>query len=292
MLQNLIIIYDNIFSMLKGPFLDRNFIGSNNNYQTSDVVLLGMPYDCTCSNRAGSRFAPQQIRLESVGIETYSPYFDIDIADLKFYDSGDLEFPFGNAEKMLKIVEENTDIIYSDNKKILGVGGEHLVTLGEIRAVYKHCKNLAVIQFDAHTDLREEYLGEKLTHSGVMYQIGKLIGFDNIAQIGIRSGERAEFNLMHKYDTLKSNPIGLEKFKDKEIFITIDLDVLDPSLMCGVGTPEAGGFSYLELIEWLKYLKKFNIVGLDIVELAPDIDISKTSTATACKLIRECLALL
>ena len=174
----------------------------------------------------------------------------------------------------------------------MGIGGEHLVTLGEILAINKYVKNLAVIQFDAHTDLREQYLTEKLTHSGVMYQISKLTGFDNIAQIGIRSGEKQEFNLMNKYGTHKTQYFELDKFKDKNIFITIDLDVLDPSLMSGVGTPEAGGLSYLELIGWLKYLKKFNIIGIDIVELAPDIDISKTSTATACKLIRECLTIL
>ncbi len=278
--------------MLKGPFLDRNFIGANDDIKSSDIVMLGMPYDCTCSNRPGTRFAPQLIRVESVGIETYSPYFDKDISDINFYDAGDLEFPFGNAEKALKIVKDNTDCIYSNKKKILGIGGEHLMTLGEIQAIQKYYKNLAVIQFDAHTDLRKEYLGEELTHSGVMYRIAKLIGYENIAQIGIRSGEREEFRIMQKYSTQKFSPAELNIFKDKDIFITIDLDVLDPSLMSGVGTPEAGGFTYLELIEWLKYLKDFRIVGIDIMELAPDIDTTKTSTATACKLIRECLTLL
>ena len=166
------------------------------------------------------------------------------------------------------------------------------MTLAEIEAIRKYYKNLSVIQFDAHTDLRKEYLGEELTHSGVMYQIAKLIGYENIAQIGIRSGERDEFRIMQKYSTQKFSPAELTPFKDKNIFITIDLDVLDPSLMSGVGTPEAGGFGYLELIEWLKFLKGFNIVGIDIMELAPDIDTTKTSTATACKLIRECLTLL
>ena len=278
--------------MLKGPFLDKDFIGSNKNYDKADIVMLGMPYDCTCTNRAGTRFAPQQIRVESIGIETYSPYFDKDISDIEFFDAGDLEFPFGNAEKMLKITEENVDCIYKDNKKLLGIGGEHLVTLGSIRAVKKYYKNIAVVQFDAHTDLRDEYLGEKYTHSGVMKLIANLIGFENIAQIGIRSGEKQEFSLMQKYNTHKFSPAELDILSDKKIFITIDLDVLDPSLMSGVGTPEAGGMSYIELINWLKYLKKFDIVGIDIVELAPDIDTTKTSTATACKLIRECLSIL
>ena len=204
--------------MLKGPFLSKDFIGANKDFSTSKIVMMGMPYDGTTTNRPGTRFAPQQIRLESIGIETYSPIFDKDLEDCKFYDAGDLEFPFGNAQKVLDIIQENTDTIYKNGKKILGIGGEHLVTLAEIQAVKKYYDNAAVIQFDAHTDLREEYLGENLTHSGVMKQIGKLIGFDNIAQIGIRSGEKEEFDIMKKYSTQKFTHNELDKFKDKNIF--------------------------------------------------------------------------
>ena len=278
--------------MLKGPFLSKDFIGATKDYEKSKIVLLGMPYDCTCSNRAGTRFGPQAARLESVGIETYSPYFDFDMEDSLFYDAGDLEYPFGNASRALQITEENVDCIYNDNKKLLGVGGEHLITLASVKSVLKKFDNVAVIQFDAHTDLREQYLGEELTHSGVMYRIAELIGYENIAQIGLRSGEKEEFDLVKKYSTLKTKKEELDKFKGKNIFLTIDLDVLDPSLMSGVGTPEAGGLTYLELMDWLLYLKNFNIIGADIMELAPDVDITKTSTATTCKLIREVLALL
>ncbi|MBQ4647384.1 MAG: agmatinase [Candidatus Gastranaerophilales bacterium] len=278
--------------MLKGPFLSKDFIGANPSYEESKIVMLGMPYDCTCSNRAGTRFGPQAARLESIGIETYSVYFDSEMDDLNFYDAGDLEYPFGNAKRALDITEENVDCIYNDNKKLLGVGGEHLITLASVKSVLKKYDNVAVVQFDAHTDLRKQYLGEELTHSGVMYQIAQLIGFENIAQIGLRSGEKEEFDLVKKYDTLKTKKEQLDKFKDKNIFLTIDLDVLDPSLMSGVGTPEAGGLTYLELMEWIMYLKNFNIVGADIMELAPDVDITKTSSATCCKLIREVLNLL
>ena len=278
--------------MLTGPFLSKDFIGAINSYEKAKIIMLGMPYDCTCSNRPGTRFAPQAIRLESVGIETYSPYFDNDLENIPFFDAGDLEYPFGNAQKMLDITESNVDCIYQDNKKLLGIGGEHLITLASVKSVLKKYENLAVIQFDAHTDLRSQYLGEVLTHSGVMYQISKLIGFENIAQIGLRSGEKEEFELVKKYSTLKTIPSELDKFKNQPIFLTIDLDVLDSSLMSGVGTPEAGGLNYNELVDWLKYLKSFNIVGADIMELAPDIDPTKTSTAAACKLIREVLNLL
>ncbi len=280
-------------SNLSGPFLSKDFIGAKADFNSSNIVLLGMPYDCTCSNRAGTRFGPQGARLESVGIETYSPYFDKDIdEDINFFDAGDLEFPFGNAQKALDITKKNVDEIYSNGKKLLGVGGEHLLTLASVEAVLKYFENVAVIQFDAHCDLRSQYLGESLTHSGVMYKIAQLIGYENIAQIGLRSGEKEEFETVKKYNTLKTKKEELDCFKDKNIFLTLDLDVLDPSLMSGVGTPEAGGFGYVELIEWLKYLKDFNIIGADIMELAPDIDITKVSSATCAKLIREVLCIL
>lgn len=278
--------------MLKGPFLSKDFIGAIENFSDAKTIMMGMPYDGTVTNRPGTRFAPQQIRLESIGIETYSPIFDKDLEDCKFYDIGDLELPFGNARATLDIIKENTFDIYKSGEKILGIGGEHLVTLAEIEAISALKDDIAVIQFDAHTDLREEYLGENLTHSGVMKQIAKIIGFENIAQIGIRSGEKEEFELMKTNSTQKFQHNELDKFKNKNIFITIDLDVLDPGIMSGVGTPEAGGLSYNELLGWLKYLKDFNIIGIDVVELAPDIDASKNSTATACKLIRESLMLL
>lgn len=278
--------------ILKGPFLSKDFIGAIEDFNSSKIVMLGMPYDCTCSNRAGTRFAPQAARLESIGIETYSVYFDRCMEDTLFFDAGDLEYPFGNAKKALEITEENVDSIYDAGKKLLGVGGEHLITLASVKSVLKKYDNLAVIQFDAHTDLREQYLGEELTHSGVMYRIANLIGYENIAQIGLRSGEKEEFELVKKHNTLLTKKEELDKFKDKNIFLTIDLDVLDPSLMSGVGTPEAGGMTYKELMDWILYLKNFNIIGADIMELAPDIDTTKTSTATACKLIREVLMIL
>lgn len=278
--------------MLSGPFLDSKFMASVQHFDEANVIMLGMPFDGTCTNRAGARFGPPQIRIESIGIETYSPIFDKELEDVRFFDAGDLSFPFGNPQKTLDIIKQNVVEIYENKKKILGIGGEHLVTLPQIEAINKFYNDIAVVHFDAHTDLREEYLGEKLTHSGVMYQIGKIIGFENIAQIGIRSGEKAEFEIMKKYKTQLFNPRELEKFKNKNIFITIDLDVLELGAMSGVGTQEAGGITYNELMNWLKELKNYNIIGADVVELAPDIDPTGASTATACKVVRETLMLL
>ncbi len=278
--------------MLKGPFLSRDWMGSVSGYDDSRIVMIGLPFDGTCSYRPGSRFAPERIRLASWGMEEYSPDFNKELSDVKFFDAGELEFPLGNTQKTLDVIEENAQQIFEDGKKYLGIGGEHLVTFPAVKACSKVHSNLAVIHFDAHTDLREDYLGEKNSHASVMKRIGEVIGFENIKQIGIRSGLKEEFEIMKKYSTLTDKYSGLESIKDKKIFLTIDIDVLDPSVMSGTGTPEAGGLSYKELQNWLKYIAQFNIVGADVVELAPDYDKSEVSTAIAAKVIRDVLMIM
>ena len=278
--------------MLKGPFLDRNWMGQNENYASSDIVMLGMPFDGTVSYRSGSRFAPEQIRLASWGLEDYSPRFDKHLEDVNFHDAGDLEFPLGNTYKSLDLIEENVEQIYKDGKRVFGIGGEHLVTLPEIKAVAKFYKDLAIVHFDAHTDLREEYLGEEMSHSAVIRHASKIVGAENIKQIGIRSGMKEEWEFMKKHNTLIHEYSGLDELKGKKIFVTVDLDVLDPSVMPGTGTPDSGGMQFNELIGWFEYLKNFDIVGADVVELAPDYDASGVSTAVATKVIRELLMMM
>ncbi len=275
--------------MLRGPFLDRNWMGQNSDYRSSDIVMLGMPFDGTVSYRPGSRFAPEQIRLASWGLEEYSPYFDRHLEDCNFHDAGDLEFPLGNTVKSLEVIRKNVEEIYRDGKKVFGIGGEHLVTLPEVQAVSQYMNNLAIVHFDAHTDLREEYLGEPLSHSAVIRHSAEIVGFDNLKQIGIRSGMKEEFELMNKHNTLCHKYEELDVLKDKNIFVTVDLDVLDTSIMPGTGTPEVGGLDFNQLIGWFKYLSQFNIMGADVVELAPDYDSSGASTAVATKVIRELL---
>ncbi len=275
--------------MLRGPFLDRNWMGQNPDYASSDIIMLGLPFDGTVSYRPGSRFAPEQIRLASWGLEEYSPNFDKHLEDINFHDAGDLEFPLGNTYKSLEVIEQNVEDIYKDGKKVFGIGGEHLVTLPEIKAVSKFYKDLAIVHFDAHTDLREEYLGEEMSHSAVIRHASKIVAPENIKQIGIRSGMKEEFEFMKKHGTLVHKFEELDVLKSKKIFVTVDLDVLDPSVMPGTGTPESGGMQFKELIDWFKYLKNFDIIGADVVELAPDYDASGVSTAVAAKVIRELL---
>lgn len=275
--------------MLSGPFLDRNWMGQNEDYKTSDVIMLGLPFDGTVSYRSGSRFAPEQIRLASWGLEDYSPRFDKHLQDVNFHDIGDLEFPLGNTYKSLDLIEKNVEEIYKDGKRVFGIGGEHLVTLPEVKAVSKFYKDLAIVHFDAHTDLREEYLGEEMSHSAVIRHISKIVGPQNLKQIGIRSGMKDEWEFMKQNNTLCHKYSDLDCLKGKKIFVTVDLDCLDPSIMPGTGTPESGGMQFNELVGWFEYLKNFDIVGADVVELAPDYDASGVSTAVATKVIRELL---
>jgi len=271
-----------------------HFIGCDCDYDSSDIVIFGVPFDGTTSYRPGTRFASAAIRNESYGIESYSPYLDKDLLDIKVFDAGDLEIGFGNTEKVLAAIEGMTDMILEDGKKPVMIGGEHLVTLGSLRAVAKKYPGIHIVHFDAHADLRNEYLGEKLSHACVMRRCHDIIGDDRIYQFGIRSGDREEFIwardhvFMQKFNFDRLDAV-IEILRDKPVYLTIDLDVLDPSVFPGTGTPEAGGVSFSELLAALNRVFTLNIVAADITELSPVYDQSGVSTAVACKLLREIL---
>lgn len=268
------------------------FIGCDNEYEESIIVLFGAPFDSTTSFRPGTRFASSAMRTESIGIETYSPYQDLDLEDIPVFDAGDLELTFGNASVTLDTITEFSKKVLQDAKIPFMIGGEHLVTLGSIRAVAEKYPDLHVIHFDAHADLREDYMGEKLSHATVMRRTWEILGDDRIFQFGIRSGEKNEFYWGKNHvKTSKFTFFGLDEviasLKDKPVYFTLDLDVLDPSIFPGTGTPEAGGVTFNELLGAIMKLAPLNIVGLDINELSPVYDHSGTSTAVACKLVRE-----
>ena len=270
------------------------FIGCDAEYGIADIVLFGVPFDGTSSFRAGSRFAPDAIRTDSHGLETYSPYCDRDLADCRICDTGDLALPFGNTEKVLSLTQQYTaDILFAGKKPVM-LGGEHLVTLGAVRAMHKAYPDLHILHLDAHTDLREEYLGEMLSHATVIRRAHELLGDGHIHQFGIRSGEKEEFAFakahtdMHRF-TLGGFANTLEALKGKPVYFTLDLDVLDPAYLCGTGTPEPGGVSFSDLLSAVLKLHKVHLVGCDVVELAPHYDASGASTAAACKIIREIL---
>ena len=270
------------------------FIGCDSEYEESSIVLFGAPFDSTTSFRPGARFGSSAIRHESFGIETYRPYQDKDLTDLKVFDCGDLELCFGSPEAALRDIENHTRTILNDGKLPIMIGGEHLVTFGSFKAVFEKYPDVEIIHFDAHCDLRDDYLGAKLSHACVLRRCYELVGDNKIHQFCIRSGEREEFLFaeghtdMHKFnfDGLKEVCEELSK-NNTPVYFTIDLDCMDPSVFCGTGTPEAGGVSFMELLNAILEVSKTNIVGADINELAPMLDTSGASTAVACKTLRE-----
>ena len=273
----------------------QTFIACDSEYADSRIVLFGAGFDGTTSFRPGTRFAPAAIRSESFGIETYSPYQDKDMLDYSYFDSGDLELPFGSVSRTLADIASRTDTILTDEKMPFMIGGEHLVTLGSVMAVNDRFHDLHIVHFDAHADLRDDYLGQKLSHACVLRRCHELVGDDHIYQFGIRSGDRDEFLFakehthMHKFD-FEGLEETLELLKDKPVYFTLDLDVLDPSIFPGTGTPEAGGVSFDDLRKAVTMVcSKLNIVGCDVNELSPVYDQSGVSTAVACKIIREML---
>lgn len=271
------------------------FMACDAEYEDAKTVLFGAPFDSTTSYRPGTRFGSRTIRQESFGVETYSPYQNKDMTDYSFFDSGDLELCFGSSEKALEDIEERTKTILEDGKRPFMMGGEHLVTLGAVRAVSKKYPDLHIIHFDAHADLREEYLGVQLSHAAVLKRCWELVGDGKIFQFGIRSGDREEFlwGKDHVF-TNKFNFNGLketvESLKGKPVYFTLDLDVLDPSVFPGTGTPEPGGVTFNELRDAVELVcSSLNIVGCDVNELSPPYDPSGISAAAACKIVREML---
>lgn len=272
------------------------FIGCESAYGDADMVIFGAPFDSTTSYRPGARFGSSAMRHESFGLETYSPYQNRDLTDYKIFDGGDLELCFGNSKTALADIENCTEHILADHKIPVLLGGEHLVTLGSVQAVYKKYPEMHILHFDAHADLRDEYLGEPLSHACVMRRCHDLLGDGRIHQFCIRSGEREEFLFakahtdFHPFDFTGLEPLvcALEESRTP-VYLTIDLDCLDPSVFPGTGTPEAGGVSFLQLLKAIVSASRLNIVGADVNELAPMLDASGASTAAACKVLRELL---
>lgn len=268
------------------------FLNSKNNFDNSRIILFGIPFDGTSTYRFGSRKAPHSIRIASDSIETYSPYQDKDLNAVAFFDAGNLKLASRkNTEKMMKAVSGFTDKICKHNKIPFALGGEHLISYPVIKSLKTKYDNMTVIQFDAHTDLREDYEGVKFSHATVMKRVFELGGID-IIQTGIRSGTKEEYEFMKKnhtfYEFFKKDLI-LEKIKGKNVYLTIDIDVFDPSVIPGTGNPEPGGITFLQFMDFIKHLKETTVIGIDVVELNPLIDPTQVSSIIIAEIVRELL---
>lgn len=271
------------------------FLECDKEYDEAGIVLFGAPFDSTTSYRPGARFGSSAIRRESYGIESYSPYQDADLTDASVFDSGDLELCIGDSAQVLRQIENRAKKILEDGKLPFMLGGEHLVTLGAFRAVFSRYPDVHILHLDAHADLREDYLGVRLSHACVLRRCWELTGDGRIHQFGIRSGDREEFRWGAEHvETHRFNLEGLEEtlraVRGKPVYFTLDLDVLDPGVFPGTGTPEPGGISFEMLRKAVTQICRMaDVVGCDVNELSPHYDPSGVSTAAACKIVREML---
>ncbi|SNX55409.1 agmatinase [Thermoanaerobacterium sp. RBIITD] len=270
------------------------YLSSLNDYNESEIVIVGAPMDYTVSFKPGTRFGPQAIRAASLGLEEYSVYVDRNLRDKKYYDFGDLTLPYGNVEKSLEIIGKATQEIVEDGKKPLFLGGEHLISAPIIKEVYKkYGDDLVVLHFDAHTDLRTKFFGEENSHATVLRKATEFVNNKNIYHFGIRSGIKEEYEFSGKntnmflFDVVEPLKTIVGGIKYNPIYITWDIDVLDPAFAPGTGTPEPGGITSKEALEAIHILKDFNVVGMDLVEVSPDYDHSGITSILAAKLIRE-----
>jgi len=274
-----------------------NYYCSNPNLKKSRIVMVGVPYDGTSTFRPGSRFAPEAIREASYGIESYSPYQDKDLREIRFYDIGDIPLSYSDVKLNLEIIEGFIHKIIIKGKRVLALGGEHLISYPIIKAHKRKFKDLVVIQLDAHSDLIDSYRAEKFSHATVMRRTAEVVGFENLYQLGIRSMVREDKLLplrdknMCMFDLSKAKKF-LDEINDRPIYLTVDLDVLDPSILAGTGTPEPGGITYKELLNFLLMLKDKRLIGADVVELSPHYDQSSVSSVVAASVVRELLLLI
>lgn len=274
------------------------FIKSKQDYENAQAVIYGMPMDWTVSYRPGSRFGPQRIREVSIGLEEYSPYLDRELDDVNYFDAGDIPLPFGNAGKSLELIGGYIRQLLQDGKIPVGMGGEHLVSWPVMKEVAAVHKDLAIIHMDAHTDLRVEYEGEPLSHSTPIRKIAEHIGPHNVYSFGIRSGMKEEFDWakengmqIAKFEVLEPLKKVLPTLEGRPVYVTIDIDVLDPAHAPGTGTVDCGGITSRELLASIHAIAAsgVNVVGFDLVEVAPIYDSSEQTANTASKLIREML---
>jgi agmatinase len=267
--------------------------------EAADIVVWGLPWDCTASYRPGSRFGPQALREAFEAVESYSPYFRKDLQDLAIHDAGDLELPFGEAPKAFESIRARLDEIAPPGKKLATIGGEHLLSYPIIEHYHKlYGRQLHVLHVDAHCDMRSEYLGVRLSHATVMNLVEKLVGPENVSHFFIRSGSREEWQaleqhphghcLLHPHGSQQIEKIDLGYLAESKLYLSIDIDVFDPSLVAATGVPDCGGILFDDFLKFLNLLEPYRIAAFDLMELAPQQN-NDTSAVAAAEILRETL---
>ncbi|MEM4234199.1 MAG: agmatinase [Candidatus Methanomethylicaceae archaeon] len=281
--------------------LSKHFGGFKRGYSESDFILFGVPFDSTSSFRPGSRFGPAAIREASANIETWSWRTGMDFEEVKLHDLGDLAVVHGDAAETVRRVKETTEDIILSKKIPVMLGGEHIITLGALRGF----KDAAVVSFDAHFDMRDEYLSNKLSHACVMRRALEELGVRNVVIVGARASYRDEIEFLKKsgVNYISSQQIMRVGAKEagawlkkiladsKKVYISVDMDVLDPAFAPGVGNPEPEGITTSTLLDLIEEVIDDRIAGFDVVEVSPAYD-SGATAVTASKIIYEicCMA--
>ncbi len=270
------------------------FLCAGSPFESARVALLGCPFDETASFRRGARLGPDAMREASDCLETYSPHLDKDLSDAALCDMGDVEFSSDDTEAVLASIKAEASAVFQAGKRPVFLGGEHLVSLPAAEAALELFPGLAVFQWDAHADLREDYLGEKLSHACAVRRILEIDGVGPLRQFGVRSGAREEFEWMRANDTMRplspeAVAAALQEVGDGPVYLTLDVDVINPGEMPGTGSPEPGGPGLDALIECIRVLDASGarVIGADVVELAPEWDPTGASAVAAAKLVRE-----
>jgi len=286
-----------------GPY---DFFKPTGSIQKECLHLLGFEFDGTACFRKGTRLGPDAIRKDSTGIESFSPYLDLDLEDYaNLLDLGNL--PVGDGPDQTENWRVGTDAFFKltseinlkkDKVKVLTLGGEHSISYAPIKKYLECFEDLALIHLDAHADLRDGYEGHHYSHASIIRRVLDHWGPGHeLIQYGIRSGTRDEYKWMRENKTNKSS---LAEFIEsiiaipdhRPLYLTLDLDYFDPSYLPGTGTPEAGGETFHSFIKLVKILKNKNLVGADVVELAPNIDPTGNSTVFATKVVRELILIM
>lgn len=272
-----------------------SFMASSHDIECCSKIIMGIPMDTTTSFRPGTRLAPYRVREVSEGIEEYSVYQDRSLEEIEFADAGDIILPFGNVTASLDRINQIASIFVEQGKKLFSIGGEHLVSLPLIQAYHGAFPDLVVIQMDAHADLREGYLGDALSHASVMRHVVQKLGDKRLFQLGIRSGIRDELLFAREKTHLYLDRFldALEEVKrlvgSRPVYLSLDIDVLDPAFAPGTGTPEAGGVSSRDLLFALRDLAALKIVGFDMVEISPPYEQGDNTSILGAKILREAL---
>jgi agmatinase len=276
--------------MIVSTIQTTRFLAASGESNSSKLVLFGCPFDGTCSFRPGARFGPAAIREMSDGLETYCPVLKRDLEEVAFSDVGDVPLPPGDTESAIALTYEMAKQVLANGQIPAALGGEHLLTLPLVRAAHEVHPNLVLIQFDAHMDMRNNYLGVTLSHATVMRRISEFVEQSRILQVGQRSGTLEEYQRAETFGNLRSAEVSVEELQQwvagRPLYVTVDLDVLDPSVLPGTGTPEPGGISFSQLQNWLVGLANCNWIGWDVVELSPALDPSSMSSIVSAKIVR------